>query len=248
MAKSDIRTNLLQDNNLFNQGQVFISLPDGQGSRRVQGLLQGEFTISGGNQFNTPLASSSQEGLSQKLNVGKAAIEAVATNVTGQQVSLGSQIQLKTLAQTANFWTGSEKPKFSIDLLFIALRRGDDVRDQVDSLYRTVFPTLGKGGVFLQAPYNYSVDGAGRARGTFAIKLGEWFRATRQVMTNVSFTFSQEMVPLDGGSGGGGILSIGDGVINQEPTKFAPLFARGSIQFEPYRDITYNEFRGYFLR
>lgn len=235
MAKSDIRTNLLQENADFSQGQVQISLPDGQGSRRVQGLLQGEFTISGGNQFNSPLASSAQEGLSQKLNIGKTAIEGVASNLTGKQVSLGPQIQLKTLIQTANFWTGSEKPKFSIDLLFISLRRGDDVREWVDPLYRTVFPTLGKGGLFLQAPYNYNVSGNGNARGTFALQLGTWFRATRQVMTNVSFTFSQEQVPLDG-------------TPTTEPTQFAPLFARGSIQFEPYRDITYNEFRGYFLR
>lgn len=234
MPKSDIRTNLLSDNPNFSQGQVFISLPNGSGSQRIPALLQGEFTVSGGNAFNNPLASSAQANLSEKLNVGKAAIESVA-NIAGREVNLGSQIQLKTLQQTALFWTGSEKPRFNIDLLFIAMRRGDDVREFVEPLYQTVFPTLGEGGVFLRAPFGYSVDGKGNASGTFAVQLGQWFRATRQVMTSVSFTYSQEMVPLNGSP-------------TQEPTQFAPLFARGSISFEPYRDITFREFQGYFLR
>lgn len=242
MPKSDIQTNLLSDNPQFNQGHVFISLPNGpqnqnlngQNSRRINGLLQGEFNVSGGNQFNTPLASASLESLSEKLNVIKGAGAGLA-NAAGVDVDLGSQVRLGNLNQTANFWTGSERPTFSIDLLFIALRRGDDVRAQVDPLYQTVFPS-GSNVVSINAPLGYTTDPRGRnATGTFAIQLGTWFRATRQVMTNVSFTFSQEMIPLDGS-------------VTQEPTRFAPLFARGSITFQPYRDITFREFQGYFLR
>lgn len=236
MPKSNIQTNLLSDNGDFSQGHVFISLPNsGQGGERINALMQGEFTISGGNAFNNPLASTAQESLSEKINIGKAAIESAA-NLAGKKVNLGSQIQLKTLNQTSLFWTGSQKPTFNLDLLFIALRRGDDVRTQVESLYQTVFPTLGKGGVFLRAPLGYNVNGRGEATGTFAVQLGQWFRATRQVMTNVTFTYSQEMIPLDGDPNGA------------EPTKFAPLFARGSISFEPFRDITFREFQGYFLK
>ena len=236
MAKSDIRNKLLSDTG-FTQGQVFISLPSTNGnSVRINGLLQGEFNISGGNQWNTPLASAALDSLSEKVNIVKAAIQGGA-NLLGKKVDLGSQVQLKTLNQTNNFWTGSERPKFNIDLLFIALRRGDDIRDFIEPLYSAVYPSLGRGGIYLKAPLGYNVDGRGNPKGTFAIKLGSWFRATKQVMTNVSFTYSQEMIPLDGNPNSG-----------IEPTKFAPLYARGSISFEPYRDITFREFKGYYLR
>ena len=243
MPKSNIQTNLLSPNPDFTQGHVFISLPRGAqtsdlsagGGRQIKALLQGEFTIGGSNQFNTPLASAALESLSEKLNVLKGTVTGLA-NLAGTSVNLGSQVRLGNLNQTANFWTGSERPTFNIDLLFVALRRSDDVRTQVEPLYQTVFAS-GSNILSVDAPLGYSTDPSGKnATGTFAIQLGSWFRATRQVMTSVSFTYSQEMIPLDGTVNG------------TEPTKFAPLFARGSISFQPYRDITYKEFQGYFLK
>lgn len=238
MPKSDIGTNLLTDSAEYSQAQVFISMPgqkQNQRGTRLNALFQGEFSISGGNSFNTPLASSGLENLSEKINIGKTVIQSAANQI-GANVNVGSQVQLKTLSMTSNYWVGSEKPKFTLDLLFIALKRGDDVRDMVEPLYESVFPTVAKGGIYIRAPFGYNVDSQGQAIGTFAVQLGTWFRATKQVMTGVNFTYSKEMIPLDGAVNG------------TEATKFAPLYARGSIAFEPYRDITFNEFKGYYIR
>jgi len=246
MARFDAGTNLLRDGGL-EQGQVLLSLPNSQ--FRVSAFLQGEFSIAAGNNFNQPLASSALDNISQKVNVAKSVVD-TAANFSGRNFNTGAQVSIKPLNTTALTWIGSEKPKFSIDLLFLATRRGEDIRDPIKELYRGVFPTVTGGGVLgsaiLKAPYGFrQTQGGLSAKGTVGVQLGRWFRATRQIITNVSFTFSQEMVPLDGTprSRTGATSDAGPTV---DPTKFAPLFARGSISFEPFRDITYNEFTGYF--
>lgn len=238
MGRSSIGETLLGNQEGYEQAQVFMSFSGFKNrnlqSLRVPALVIGDFSISTGAAWNTPLVSSALESMSQTLNIAKGAAEALAQKA-GYNIDFGAQVQLKSLKQTANFWTGSERPVFSLELLYISLYRGFDVRQQVLQMYQTVMPTLGKDvaglGFLLNAPLGYNpITGAG----TFSIQLGTWFRARAQVMKSVQFTYSQEMVPLDGGKG-------------IEPSKFAPLYAKGSITFEPYQDITYGDFKGYFL-
>lgn len=244
MGKSTISDTLVNGADGYNQAQVFISYLGskkfGNGGSRVQGIMTGDFSIGSGAAWNTPLNSTALESISATLNIGKDAFQAAA-NKLGYSVDLGSQIQLKSLNQTVNFWTGSERPQFTVELMFISLVRGFDVRDHVLNLFKAVMPNQGKAisvlgsniDVLLNAPLGYNpLTGAG----TFSVQLGTWFRARNQVMKSVNFTFSQEMVPLNGDAG----------FVNA--TKFAPLYAKGSITFEPYRDITYSDFAGYFIR
>lgn len=233
MGKSTIQDTLYSGADGFDQAQVYIVGAGIPNQGRVQALMTGEFSISAGSAFNMPMAAATLENVSQGINMVKGAIES-GSQVIGANVDMGAQIQLKHLSQTENFWTGSERPVFSVELLYISLVRGFDVRTQVLNLYRTVMPT--KGGAFgldflLKAPLGY--DPATR-KGLLSIQLGTWFRASAQVMKSVQFTYSQEMVPLNGDK-------------NTEATKFAPLYAKGSITFEPYRDITYSDFAGYFI-
>lgn len=220
----------------FEQAAVAISLPENAGSfRRLRAIVQSDFSIGGGNSFNTPFESSAQDGLSQTVNVVKTAAGNVSAlagfeDISNKLQSYG-QIQLKQVQQTINFWAGSQRPQFNLSLLFISIRVGDDVRDQVQTLYKTVFPSVRrlKGVPLLSAPLGYNGQS-----GTFAIKLGTWFQARNLVMKDVNFTFSRKQTPLD--------VETIQGTANN----FAPLFATGTISFEPFRDITYDEFLDYF--
>jgi len=236
MAKSDINNRLVQGSTGFEQAQAFISLPSATGvgteSSRIRAVVLGDFTISAGNDFNSPLATSALENLSQKANILKGAVQS-GLNKAGVNKDLGGQINFKNQAQTTLFWTGSKKPTFNLDLLFITLSRGYDVREEVLKLYESVFPTKGLRGLTLNAPLGY--DGTGR--GTFAVQLGTWFRARNLVMTSVNFTFSQSQTIINGIPG----------QPDDANSRFAPLYARGSISFEPFRDIFFNEFKGYFI-
>lgn len=208
--------------------QVRIALP-GKGTRAFRGYMEGELAISASNSFNTPFQSQALSNLTSKVNVAKNVTESLinanlSKSGTGQ-VDFGGEINLQNLSHTLMSWNGSQKPQFSLNLLFFALREDDDVRNPVSSLYRTVFPTVrpNTSGFLLDAPLGYSAklnaQNRPTSKGTFAIEIGEWFKTNGMVMTNVNFTFSNEKIA----SG-------------------APLYAFGSISFEKFRGMLLNEF------
>lgn len=131
-----------------------------------------------------------------------------------------AQISLKSLAQTISTWTGTEKPQFNIDVLFISYN--PDVRplDRVRELLGGVFPE--SLGLVLVAPMKYA-PGPKSASGVWNIKIGTWFDAPNQILRQVNPTFSKEVTP--------------DG---------RPLYAKVNVVFEPYRMISYAEFKSYF--
>ena len=191
----------------------------------VVGFISNELNITASAEHNTPFQSSAQESMTELGN-----------KVQGTLSRFGfeglSPISLKTFAQTVNNWNGSSRPSFTVDMKFIRLRKTpeDDVRIRAKLLYETVMPAT-KEFIFagtMQPPLNYlpvlgSKDDIKSARGTMTVTIGNWFQASNQVMKNVSFSFSKQVVE--------------DG---------SPLYAMGSITFEPYRMPTLDEFLGYF--
>ena len=187
----------------------------------VKAFIISELKISGGNSYNNPLSSNQQESIDKTAGAAQALIGSAAAKFGYTDLP---SFSLRTVGQSVNTWTGSERPVFSIDVLFVALRADDDVMLPVKALYKAVFPTFsdeGNGSVIIP-PMKYLPQGK-TARGTVAVKIGTWFQATNLLIKSVSFTFSKETLPT-------GKL----------------LYASGSINFEPYRVLSYDEINGWF--
>lgn len=193
---------------------------------RVRGLITAPLSISAASRYTNVLESQAQESLSDKISGGLGAAGA-ALSVMGAGNLAGSipSFTLRTAEQSADTYQTSERPSFTVELIFVALRSNDDVRIPVSKLYKATMPTFSKQGAanFLQAPLGYQSKGMS-AQGTCAVRVGTWFQATWQLIKNVSFTFSRE-VTVNG----------------------YPLYASGSITFEPYRMISVDELLGYML-
>jgi hypothetical protein len=165
--------------------------------------------------------------------IGRGATSVAA--VSGSE-DLGAFIQdlaPRNLNQTIQAWTGSTKPVFSLSLLFLKLRVRDNISLKVQSLYSAVLPTTNVSAKIpvgnlslttIRAPLGYFPTSGKTAAGTCALQIGSWFKATNLICKNVDFSFSRE-VSTDG----------------------FPLFAVGTVVLEPYRMITFEEFRAYFI-
>jgi hypothetical protein len=189
----------------------------------VEAFLADELNLSGGNDFSE---AALQQGQQENLNDLAQRLQAVAGAVAGKfgYDSIPS-FTLKTLEQSVSTWKGADRPSFSLRVLFVAVRETDDVTVQVNKLYKGVFPSFQSAGVasVVLPPLNYLPQGTS-ARGTVAVEIGKWFRATGLVIKNVSFKFSRST------------LASGK-----------PLYADGTVQFQTYRVLSYDEIQQWFL-
>jgi hypothetical protein len=190
----------------------------------VEGVFVNDFQVRAGNNWNTLAESNVAQSGNSLLQAGNLA-QGMFNQLAGTDLQIAPKgVSLGNLQQTAKQWTGSETPVFSLDLIFLALRSGDDVTTKVNQLYASVFPGGQTSIATLSTPLGYTVgQKALTADGTLNIGIGRWFLAYQQVMNSVNFTFSKEITP-DGG----------------------PLYARGTIEFTSFRALTYREFRSYF--
>jgi hypothetical protein len=200
------------------------------GSNIIQGFIQGDLKFGGGNQYNNPFESQAQQKLSDLMAKVQPAATAAANKFLGTNLS-SAQISIKSFDQTISSWTGSEKPKFSMTLVFIAINPDDDVTQPIRKMMKAVFPTRAAEGLLMRAPLGYGpalVNNNGlpgmAVGGTIVVKVGKWFRAFGQICTKASPTISKQVIA----SG-------------------RPLWSSFDFEFEPYRAISYSEFTGYFI-
>lgn len=236
---ANITLEKLLNNNL---SRILISIPEVQVQvplkakqrQTVKAFVGHDFAIGGGANFNNPLENQALTNLQQKIQAAQSiGLEALSqgSSVLGsleskiKDMASGSNFSVGNVTQTLEFWSSSEKPQFSINILFVALKETDDVRKLVAPLYDTVYPQFGKLGFArtTSAPLGYRpFAGGSNALGTIDVQIGTWFTATQQIMKRVDFTFSKETIA----SGN-------------------PLYAYGTISFQPYRMISAEELRKY---
>lgn len=184
------------------------------GGIKVDGFVSSDISIGGGNSFNNPLESMAQQSLSETLQ----GLQSVAS-----KFGYTGNFTLRSLEQSVLTWTGADIPNFTLRVVFIAIREGDDVRKKALELYKTVYPTSKTAGAatLIVPPLQYLPSGL-NARGVFTVKVGKWFKAYNQVMQNVSFSFSKE------------VTSNG-----------SPVYCEGEISFRPFRTVTSDTIRQY---
>ncbi len=156
--------------------------------------------------------------------------QAVASKIPGYDyIKKFAGVTIKNRNETTLSWVQSKKPQFTLELLFLALKSGDDPRVNVVRLLEGVFPIKGNAFV-MQPPWKYDIKKSGNTTdvkstgGKIAVKIGKWFLATNQVLTNVDFDISTQVT--DNGY---------------------PLYCTGSISFEPDKDIFASEVASFFL-
>ena len=175
----------------------------------VQGIITSGFTVSGSAEYNNVFESTLSANLSKTLASAK--FTAGSLPGASKLFNVLKNVNLQSKWQTTDYWVSSAKPSFSIDTIFFALRRKDDVRAKVNTLLRCVFPQSKEKGTLYGPPLGY-VASAKVVVGTVDVTIGTWFYARRQIIKEVSATFSKEVVA---------------------PGR--PLFAEVKIDFEYYR-------------
>jgi hypothetical protein len=188
---------------------------------QVTGVLTDSFAIAGQNQF-----SSLKNEIEDVPLVGSLA--SVANKAAkGTKLFAGKTFQLE-LEQTRKVWQESGVPNLSINLAFYGLKSGDIGKrpiDKVKALYAALFPRKIQNTFLLDAPLGYKwIEGKNlEAAGTLSLTIGQWFLADKLVAVGANFTPSLQVM-RDG----------------------SPLYISGSIELEPYKMITYDEFLAWF--
>jgi hypothetical protein len=212
---------------------------DGQPAYTITGNLQNDFNVSGGNSYD-------EQGAHIESVIGKTRLGATALNMKnlGQTVASAGMGANKFLTQIGSqlTWQGSKSSALNLETTFVCLKAGDpkeDVTERVNTLMRAVYPELNESsnGIFFKPPMGYStkvVNGksnsplSGRSvatnSGKVSLTIGNWFHAPQLVIEDVQFSYSREMNRLG-----------------------KPVYAIGSVALRPYRTVTYEEFRKWFL-
>ncbi len=137
-------------------------------------------------------------------------------------------LQLKSLASTAVGYVDSQNPEFQIQVILVATSEAKEAKnyDNARKALASVYPdTISMGGIqgIITPPNGFQIDNR-TENSRVTVEIGEWFRATYQVITNVQFTFSKEVTP-----------------------RGYPLYITGTISFMPDRQISAADMKGYFL-
>ena len=198
--------------------KVIFTLPTGKEETKLEAwMVNDTFEVSG---------SASYESMFDR-GLAKTALETAGFGKIAQAVELGEnvlQIRAKHLVETVLSYGGTDRPTFTVELLFVALKANDDPRKKAKLLLEGIFPQEGKE-MLLRPPWNYgltSKEHMGSQK--LSVQIGSWFRAPNQVLTSASFQFSRETTRTG-----------------------VPLFVTGNVQFKPYMQLYDYQIKSYFI-
>jgi hypothetical protein len=106
-----------------------------------------------------------------------------------------SQKSLRAYATTVVDYMGTNKPTFTLPLIFPAIKSSDDPREKVLRLLECVYPS-GEGWgseTLMEAPLNYTRLLTQPQSGYVDVQIGQWLRLHWLVISNVDTTFSKEV-------------------------------------------------------
>jgi hypothetical protein len=199
-----------------------VVITDGKKDNRVIGITQQGITNSVNANYSSPLVGQLQESLSNFMKQASVALN---------QLNYRSipQANVVNARQTVQIWTNTDDTSFSVSMLFLAIREGEDVVEEIMKLLRYVYPQWSANGKEIKAPNEYTVTSAKgsrfgvTAKGTVSISVGQMFFAPQQIITSVSYEFSQRVLPNG-----------------------RPMWATAQVTFRPFRVVDYKDVKGYF--
>lgn len=186
---------------------VYFIDPEAGRWRMVEGFITGEVNISGAAYFNNAETNSGVSRINKWAD---------AINATINQIGMGTgQFEMKSLVGSMQTWQGSDNFTFSVPMMFLALRKGDDVRSKLRDLALTTYPQVTdfKVGYKVTAPLGYKKGQAKNPEGCVGVRIGNWFR-TPPIFVVRATTFSLSTETTSNGT---------------------PLYATGEIQLRAAR-------------
>lgn len=190
----------------------------------IVGFLNGDFGLSGENQFLSAL-----DGAGAGLQKAFAMVKAV-NDETGKLLGDINYI-IKSEMQTVLQWTGSAKPVFNVPVLFLAWRPDQSVLDPIRTLFLATNPeSVGSGTkITTTAPGKYEAyynikEKNYKTSGTSALMVSSWFKANNLVLKGFSMTLSKD------------VNEYGE-----------PLYASGTISFEPFKMLSGKEIASWII-
>lgn len=206
--------------NLLNNLDTTIRITHSDGIGYLRTIIESDFEVGGGVNYDEPWEAF-MDDKGKQLNQAK--MLANATIGTGM-----SNSSLKSLQNTVSTWSGNERPTFSFPATYRRLRLSEpSVSDFVSTFKSYEFPIVDGEDILnsqLQAPGGYNFGENFTAVGTWTLEVGRYFRANNLLLQSAPFSFSKE--------------HTSDGT---------PLFAKGNISLKPYRQISRDEFKSWFL-
>jgi hypothetical protein len=156
----------------------------------VVGFLSGQFGIDGSSEYGSMFETDRADMVNKAITT---------LNAAG-----GSSIpQMKSQISTMATWSGTGRLSFSVNVLLINIRDGDDQRwsvmENVKRIQPSIFPNIGDGiagALTMSPPRNYSPDiGSTPKRGVHILYVGKFIRIPDLIVKSVNTQFSQETFP-----------------------------------------------------
>lgn len=209
------------------QARVRLTLQSSVGYGKTEWIsfVQDDFQVGVSADFSAPfedfLESTSQ--LIGKVDVAtKGKLAEVAE-------SLGANIEsARTRENTTYTWISSERPSFSVPLVFLATDPRQTPQYEAVSLAKLCMPRIQEDSanptLLRPAGYRSGGQGSGNAPdGTFTLEIGNWFEASGLVLRDAQLSLSA-----------------------QRTANGQPLYAEVQATLEPYRLVSEQEFEQYF--
>lgn len=185
----------------------------------VTGSMNNDIPISTGNDFSD--AKEALEGIIGAVGGGR---------LLDLKNQIGSAARLAggsatTALETRKIWNNSTMPSIPVEFtLYQSSADDESIIERVLRLQRATLPN--KSGAVFTAPNNFSYTGRAdlNASGTLILQIGTWFRADKLLLNDMNVTYSKE------------VNSLGQ-----------PIEAIVTANFIPFRVLTYDEFKRWFL-
>lgn len=175
-------------------------------------FIMQDFVFAGRNSFNSALEAILSAGGVNGGRLGRTA--QAASRAFGHTISAGDSVSA---------WSASDRPRFSVPLLFLAINDGDNPMQAARQLLAYVYPG-GSPNTVLEAPLGYASANLFSDAGCCSVSIGKWFATPRcLVVKQMELTVSQK--------------TDYPGV---------PLYVGAAIEFEAYRSMTYTEVAAFF--
>ena len=194
----------------------------GSGGPYLKAFVMQDFAFGGRNSFNSAMEAI----LGGSISRGIAAANSAMASATGLANLAGGNMVSRTMSagDSVSAWVASDRPKFTIPMLFLAINDGDDPRSIARDLMSFVYPSGDPNGI-LTAPLGYTANFSSFGNGCAAVRIGRWFQTPRLfVVKSVEMTISQR-TDVNG----------------------VPLYVGAIVEFESQRTMTVDEVQAFFI-
>ncbi|KWA73015.1 hypothetical protein WL30_11055 [Burkholderia ubonensis] len=201
---------------IINNPNVRLTVDFGVGGI-VTGFMTEDQSFGFGNNYDAPFESLGRDisGVVSKFSTAAGAL------APGENVAAIPQMRIQSVLQTIYAWQSSERMRFTVHMIFVALRAGDDVRQLIAPFIRATNPTYRD--FIVTPPLGYNANRM-TAMGAAQVNIGQWF-ATTPVMVVKDFQ-----------------PRFARGVIGNK----TPLYCIAQVTFESYRMLSADEVLSFF--